>query len=402
MTVIESQGRMHVGLLAPVTPSAIASFLYDDARRTAEKMDDNYGTAPSAIAASLLRAGHRVSIVTHRRGRGALELEGPRCRFIQVESLRTGARQALDWWLPERKAMATAMRKCAPDVVHAHWTYEWASAALSLDLPTVITVRDAPWTILTYMPDAYRLSRALLATRVSLQARRRNAVLTAVSPYMARRWKREMRWSSDPVVVPNPSPIDVGVHVESRRSPTPEIIEIADAGSRKNVKRLLEAFRIVRKQQPSARLILIGGGLDEGGELWHWAERHQLVGGVEFRGVRPRQEVVSSIRHAWVHAHVALEESFGNTLVEAMQLGTSVLGGSKSGAVPWVLDGGKSGELVNVKDPQEIAQGILRLLESPRIRDQLEDNGRARATTYFSSEAVAAAYVDLYEAAADV
>ena len=57
------------------------------------------------------------------------------------------------------------------------------------------------------------------------------------------------------------------------------------------------------------------------------------------------------------------------TLLEALIEGTPVVGGLNSGAVPWVLDFGEAGELVNVLDPASIADGIgrsLRLDESSR------------------------------------
>ena len=65
--------------------------------------------------------------------------------------------------------------------------------------------------------------------------------------------------------------------------------------------------------------------------------------------------------------HSALEESFGMTLLEAMAKKTPVIGGKDSGAVPWVLNYGKSGVLTDVKSPKLIANEAIKLLTNEML-----------------------------------
>jgi len=117
-----------------------------------------------------------------------VELSGPGLRVF-VGPRRARARDlARDLLRQERRALGALLGQTQSEVIHALWTYEFAWAALDTRRPVVVTARDAPLTILREMRDAYRAMRALMAYLV----RARTPVLTAVSPYLAGRWRREM------------------------------------------------------------------------------------------------------------------------------------------------------------------------------------------------------------------
>lgn len=383
---------MHVAILAPVSARSLASRFEPRSRAVAESLDGNYGAAPTALVAALLDAGVFVTVVTHRRGEPELRLSGERLVFVQVSSRSSARSQAFDAWRKERRDMASKTRLAKPDIVHAHWSYEWALAGLQSGLPLVITVRDAPLTILRYYRDTYRLLRTLLAYSVRVRAHRH--MMTATSPYMARVWRREMAWFSSMPVTPNIVPIDVARVRE--RSKTPVIVEIADSGSRKNIKGLLRAFSLVQREVLGVRLLLVGSGLGTDGELANWAHSHGLDRGVEFVGNVGRDEVAEHLSAAWVHAHAALEESFGNTLVEAMAVGTPTIGGASSAAVPWVLDNGRAGVLTDVTDPRRFAGDMISLLRDAPARKRFSAAGLERVKTRFSSAVIAEQHLHLY------
>lgn len=78
-------------------------------------------------------------------------------------------------------------------------------------------------------------------------------------------------------------------------------------------------------------------------------------------------------------------------VLEAMASGVAVLGGERSGAVPWLLSGG-AGVLVDVRRPKEIADGLNALLGSRSLAEKTATLGLARARDHFSVDAVASAY----------
>lgn len=389
---------MHIAIAGPVHAPGIAQHLYPDDAAKALLEDGNYGQAPTALADALCEAGHRLTVVSHRRGEGRLELTGPNLRFVQVESRSSRRNQAMDWWKAERLAMTDEIEKSGADIVHAHWTYEWALASLSSGKPLVISARDAPLTILRHHKDVYRMSRFALAWYVRWKSR--NNQIIAASPYMAAQWQREMHWSGSVPVAPNI--VSSQVRTQSiAETMTPTIIEIADSGERKNVWRLIEAFSIVLESVDNATLLLVGDGLDEHGDVAKRARATGLDTGVRFMGSLDRGPLLSLLESSWVHAHVSLEESFGNTLIESMTLGTAVIAGANAGAVPWVLDFGRAGVLVDVFSPSSIAEGIVRLLSDNQLRAEFANGGSDRVSLEFSSGSVVRTHLALYHSAID-
>ncbi|MEM1223910.1 MAG: glycosyltransferase family 1 protein, partial [Verrucomicrobiota bacterium] len=84
---------------------------------------------------------------------------------------RQGQR-ARDFFRVERKDLVQLMQDEPCDVLNAHWTYEFALAALSVDRKAIVTVRDWAPEILKQMPDVYRFVRLLMALKVYLKGRR--------------------------------------------------------------------------------------------------------------------------------------------------------------------------------------------------------------------------------------
>ena len=74
-------------------------------------------------------------------------------------------------------------------------------------------------------------------------------------------------------------------------------------------------------------------------------------------------------------------------------------GARRSGAIPWTLDEGRCGLLVDVRDPGAIAEGILRLFADPGLAAELGQAARSRAVTTFSADAVVRGYLDAYATA---
>lgn len=361
--------KLHIGIAGPISTESIADFLDGDV----SELPNGYAGAPllGTLVGALLERGHEVSAYTTD---SALPLDLPRPVMAQGErfriyycpvrkhSIRNNGRhlgRIVDFFRLERRYLEQAIRLDAPDVVHAHWTYEFAWAALDTGLPTVITCHDSPLQILKYMPNLYRLGRYFMARRVL----RRAQVLTAVSPYMR---DEVQAWAGVPItVVPNPlSDYVFTLGREARQPPADGAWRIAMVlngwGKCKNPEAALRAFAKLRTHFPTTRLYCYGAdfGPDETAEKW--AQAQGIAQGVQFVGWMPHQRLLSHLSESHLLLHPALEESFGVAVAEAMALGLPVVGGQGSGAVPWVVD--QAGLLVDVSKPQEIANAAGRLI----------------------------------------
>jgi L-malate glycosyltransferase len=373
----------------PITSAALRDHLEVPDRQVPR---DHGGAVPAtSLVRDLLRRGHRVVVATLSRDvADEVVLEGPALR-IHVGPYRPQHR-ARDGFKVERHAVRRALQQERPDVVHAQWSYEYALGALASGVPTMVTLHDWAPTILGFNRDAYRAVR--LGMHAVTMARARH--LTAVSPYLqeaAARWRREAH------VVPNgladrwftPGPREL--HRDA-----PVLVSVnAGFGERKNTTTLLRAFGQLRERHPAARLVLIGDGHQGGGPAKRWAEDEGLLAGVEFRGRQPYQDTMAAMGAADLLVHSSLEESFGMTLIEAMAQGTPVVGGARSGAVPWVLDQGAAGALADVTSAASLCATMDRVLADPVAWQGWSTRGYERASTAFRLSRVVDRYLELYD-----
>jgi glycosyltransferase involved in cell wall biosynthesis len=406
--VLQAESRRHdhcmkIAIVGPIATEDVAH-LIGAAAYTAPR---GYGGAPilATLIESLLERGHTVVGITTDvasdgirspvRVRGdRLEMvycpQRPRAFWPQAGSLG----RAADLFAHERRHLRTAIQQSQPDVVHAHWLYEFAWAALQSGLPCLVTAHDSPRVVLRYMPNLYRLVRFAMAHWVA----RRTAQLTAVSPYMASEVRRLTR--SPISVIPNPLPRDLehparGVPDRSDRDDSARIVSILNGWeARKNGATALRAFAQVRREHPAATLSLFGADAGPGEPAHRFASAHNLSDGVIFRGRIDHAQLMGELQHFDLLLHPALEESFGAAIAEGMALGLPVVAGAHSGAVPWVV--ADAGVLVDVRDPAAMSAAMLQLLRDPAARRRLGDAGRRSVLDRFSGAAVAAATEAIY------
>lgn len=355
---------MTVAIVAPLAVDAIADLLAGEVPPVRAVAG---GTPIAHLVRGLVERGRDVAVVTAELGRTEpAVLSGPGLE-VRLCPYRTEHR-ARDLFAYERSHLVAALEAVRPTVVHAHWTYEFALAALAHDPDALVTVRDWAPMILRYQTDPYRGIRLFMNTMALARSRH----VTATSRYMQRRIERWTRRSV--ALIPNAIsdedflPRDAVAQRSAAEPPT--IVSINNGfGRRKNVTTLLAAWPTVRRARPDAGLVLIGNGYDVSGEAARWATENGLDEGVRFAGPLPNADAMAELSRAAALVHPSREESFGLTLVEAMARGVAVVGGRTSGAVPDLLDGGRAGVLVDVTDQRQLADAMVGILTEPE-RDQ--------------------------------
>ncbi len=358
---------MTIGVLGPVALADFADLL--PGQGLADGRLPGLGGPPVHFhVRELLRRGRRVTLFTLDPTIGneqIFETEGLKVCVGPYTRHRGRA-----FFRRERAYLLEALRRERPDILSAHWTYEFALAAIASGIPHVVTAHDAPWRILRHDRTPYRLVRTVMAYQACRQARR----LVAVSPYVADHLRR-FGFRAGPVdVIPNALPPDLLDTLPASRTPgtAPVFAGLFSGGwdGLKNGPRLIEAFAVLRRTLPQARLVLAGDQCEAGGPAAMWARARAIDAGIQFLGRQPHRRVVDLLAtDIDVLVHPSLEESFGMTLIEAGALGVPVIAGRDSGAVPWVL--GAHGLLVDVRSADAIARAMQDLGENQRKRQEL-------------------------------
>jgi len=383
-----------VAVIGPACPAEFAAYFDGaDAERLA-KLPGLGGQPVNALVHALLAAGISVDLITLDRQLDPLQLhtavaiESP-ALSVFVAPYRTRARiRAADAFRAERQAIEAALARSSADILHAHWTYEFALPAVSSRRPHLVTAHDAPLTVLHMLPDPYRAVRAVLAARVGAAAE----AMTAVSPSLATRLHRQMFYRGEVSVIPNIVPEQVPRVGVLAGGP---VLSVGSDSSLKNIRKLVRAFALVRRHRPASRLQLVGPGLGTGHDLHLWARQGGLATGVEFLGVRAHHEVLQLMATASVLCHPSREESFGMTVAEAMSLGVPIVAGRRSGAMPWMLNEGAGGVLVDVESTKALAAGIMEVLTEERDTDRRAQHSVERVRA-FSAQNVVDAYSTIY------
>lgn len=401
---------MHILIAGPIAGEDVRRYL--DAPAVA--VPQGYRGAPltAILIGELLALGHRVTGLTTDAALplegGAVALRGSAFHFVacpaRPRAWRFNGRhpgRALDQFAFERRALAAAMIEAAPDIVHAHWSYEFALAALEQPAPHLITCHDLPATVLRHHRNAYRAVRYMMARRVFLCGRE----FSAVSSYVAR--ALSARLGHLPPVVPNPvASLALALGRTRRRGATQRVAMVCNAWDRlKNPEPALRAFAQWRLVTPYAELHLFGADFGPGGVAQRWASAQGVTQGLSFRGRLPHIELLTALAEMDALMHPSLEESFGVVLAEAMALGLPIVAGRESGAVPAVLgsDGAgitACGVLVDVTSATAICNGLSKAFDEDypeRSRACLE-----RARSEYSSKAVTHQYLAVYDAVLSV
>ena len=145
---------------------------------------------------------------------------------------------------------------------------------------------------------------------------------------------------------------------------------------------------------PDARMILFGMGLGPDESAAHQWITQDLGVGVEFQGYQSQDMIRKVLREdVDIILHTSLEESFGMTVLDGMAQGVPCVGGMNSGAIPWLLDGGQCGVLVDIMSPQAIAQGLLALIDDSMAYAQYAQQAHARVLEMFTLKKVAEKYI---------
>lgn len=349
------------------------------------------------LAEALRSRGHHVSIVTtSRQITKRWSASAERLDVVIVPDVRRPRDKVRDRFATERRMIRAELESFNTDVVNAHWLYEFGAAAGDMDGAVCLVAHDRPLDVLRWHAHPY------WAARISLGfvSRHRGTSIGAVAPAVAQQITKVFRIRSEIEILPNWSFAARAFAGKRQYSEGGHIVAtvLNGDGSLKNPRSALEAFKIVRGQVPSARLVMFGAGHNDRDPLANWARSSRLADGVEFRGTVDHRALLRFLAsEADVFLHPSRTEACSVAVVEAMSLGLPIVAGSNSGGIPWQLDHGRAGILTDVNHPRTIAQAVVELLGNVRLREMLGAAARNRSQTLFDPDVSVSRYEEWFK-----
>jgi glycosyltransferase involved in cell wall biosynthesis len=309
---------------------------WPEVRRGAERLAHD-------LATGLARAGQDPRILTSHRGtlRATIEDGVPVVRVPRPPEGRL-ERRRYEHHLAHVPFSYLALARGEDDVAQALYPTD----ALAAVRWSQRTGRPA---ILSYLGIPHR--RALVARRKRVEILRRaiagSAAVTALSAAAAEAFDTWLGVKARVI----PPGVDLGRFPPgAERAGEPTILCVAAAHDpRKRVDLLLEAFALVRRERPSARLVLSRPA--PGGP------------GVEVRDLDDDAALARAYGEAWVSALPSHGEAFGLALLEGLACGTPGVG-ADDGGIPELLDRPETGRLFPVDGgAPALARALLEALD---------------------------------------
>jgi glycosyltransferase involved in cell wall biosynthesis len=282
------------------------------------------------------------------------------------------------------------------DLLHCHqyspFVYGWIASQLNRRLKVVYTehgrLSDAPpsWKRRVINPVLSHFNGEIVAVSHEL----RDYMLTA--RFAARRVGVIHNG-----IEPGPAPSQ-GERLRARRVLGVDdrafvVMAVARLDPVKDFPTLVEAFAIVRRQLPQARLVIVGDG----------PERAQLEARVDALNLGPSVDIIgyrSGVRQllpaADLYVSSSISEGISITILEAMAARLPVVATAVGGTPEVLPTAAEGGILVPSRDPGRLAAAIVSLERDPSARAAIAAAGRRRLESAFNLDRMVGDYVRTY------
>ena len=172
----------------------------------------------------------------------------------------------------------------------------------------------------------------------------------------------------------------------------PVVGNVAALVPHKGQRHLIEAARLVVRDIPDVRFVILGEGelreqLERQIREYH-LEKHVLLPGF-------RIDVLGCIKGFDLFAMSSVTEGLGTSLLDAMACSRAIVA-TRAGGIPEVVEDGVTGILTAPRDHAAMAQAIVRLLGDAQARERMGAAGLARVQEHFTVDRMVAQTAAVY------
>lgn len=390
---------MNIGIVSYFNPKEVEEYL--DSNQVIPNINQT-ATAVNTLVKEFLEQGHHVTVFTSTKQPGnTIQLKGDKINIFIISSYA----KAPHFSLFSRLYMANRIKKIIAtkikqlDVLHAHWTYDYALAAqyFADKVPVICTVRDwCPYQLSItkhlggkiYWIISYYIFRKVM--------RNNHTHFIANSKYTYNCIKDNYP-QKNVDIIPNPIKKEFILNEKVNYPTITTFISISQfIETRKNIKNLLLAFHQYHINNPNSILLLIGQDFVQSNKFIQKWSKENLLAGVKLCGAVNHNNLIKYLDQATALIHPSLEETFGNIILEGISRCIPVIGGKNSGAIPDILGHGKFGILCDVSNPQDILNAMHKA-EDILISKELTNKATDYIKENYQSDKIAYKHIEYYK-----
>ena len=172
-----------------------------------------------------------------------------------------------------------------------------------------------------------------------------------------------------------------------------KIIYVGRFADFKGIPFLIDTFYQLIIDNYDARLYLVGDG-DEESKIRKKVSALNLEKHVIFFGYK--KNTLAYIKNADLLVLPSNNEPFGRVLLEAMNIGTPVIG-TKSGGIPEIIEDGINGLLVDYGDIEALKISIIKILKNNSLREEIIQGGYETINSKFCIETYQEKIENIYD-----
>jgi glycosyltransferase involved in cell wall biosynthesis len=292
---------------------------------------------------------------------------------------------------PGRRRLRRYLIKLDPDVVHLHETY--ALGIGQLPMPQVFTVHGFDHANIPAERSGLASLRSPIWRRIESRGLARHGHIISITPYV----REYVAPLTNATIYDIDNPINPAFFDTPRAEVPGRVFFAGWISHRKNALGLVEAFAKVIRRGVDASLHLAGEESDV-------AYGQRVRRAIEDLGIRDRAELLGRINSDAIRQELsqaclfvlpARQENAPMAISEAMAAGVPVASSNVCG-MPYMIEEGKTGYLVDPEDCDGLADRIERLLTDVELRSAMGAAARRAAEERFHPDAVARRTVAVY------
>ncbi len=355
------------------------------------------GTSIKNLVTGLVNRGIQVSIFVYSQKEDAVFMEAS----IKFHLIKHRKFPLFGWYL-HRKFLQNYLNKfIAVDKIDALEAPDWTgiTAFMKLKCPLVIRLHgsDSYFCRLEGRPQK---KKNFWFEKIALQGADQ---LLSVSEFTAQKTREIFDLKKEIKVIPNA--VDVEAFKPDRGKIIPDsILYFGSIIRKKGVLELAEIFKLVREQNPEAKLIMVGRDVPDISTgkstkaLFLEKLGSENIKNVEWTGGLPYEKVKGEISRAAVVVLPSFAEALPMTWLEAMSMEKALVTSDIGWAKEVMIDG-KTGFTVYPKDHELYAKKVLELLSDPELGTEMGKAAREQVLEKFSTEVVVEENIKFYEGA---
>ena len=300
----------------------------------------------------------------------------------------------LDIWRLKQKIISLS-----PDVINAHIAGAYVLAALGSKYPTIVTLHGVRYReVETYKNAFIRFYRGWQIAKTERSSVVNARHIIAISPYIIEEFGDLVRADVDYIE----NPVSNKFFSVTDRSQPFHILFAGIISPRKQVLQLLQAVAIVRQSIPNVRLRLAGDKYDPFdkhgqyfSELHAFIAKEQLAENVSFLGNLSEDELIEEYEKCSLLALPSVQETTPMVIMQAMAAAKAVVA-TRVGGIPYQVQDGLTGLLVDVGDVAALAEALTNLLKNDTLRVNMGERGKEIAEKRFRTRLVAEKTREVY------